>query len=596
MYENELDENLNSAQELFNFFSSDYLKIKQQIPQNPLLIYKKLSFFPFEEVNGGNILHFAVFFGDFEYVKYLISLAKINDENYSSGLISETENLYMCKSEYLEQITNSNFTPLCLAVIRRQYEITKFLLLEGANIEARLYGKQTPLHHATLQNNIPIMKLLLEKGADIDAELKHIGTALQIASISDSLEAVKLLVFMGANIEPNNEIPSPLLLACIHNHLLIVKYLIKMGANINICLDTNKQTPLYVACEKGHFSIVEFLVRNNCEINCVTKDLKTPLHIAILKNHVEIVKFLINNGADILMPATRNHYTCLELAVIENHYELTKLFVSLGLNVNHITYSDAYPSACNSAITPLFLAAFKNNTEIVKYLLSHGADPKLKNSNDYSSVLSIAVHNNNLEMSRCLLNYGVESNLSLTDSIYALSHAISNDNLALVKLLLNYIPTQKIYIYYKYHLLHKAVSHPDIFKYLILALNIDINQVSYHPSPFFLTVFNPDLMKYYIQQGLGNIDSEESELMAFYFVDNNDIDNLKYLLFHGVNINSRMFFNTSFLFHAYYFNNQKLIDLFHSLYANPYLMSDENLTLFDLIDSEESLSIYYDKL
>ena len=100
---------------------------------------------------------------------------------------------------------------------------------------------------------------------------------------------------------------------------------------------------------------------------------------------------------------------------------------------------------------------------------------------------------------------------------------------------------QKIDIYYKYHLLHKAVSHPDIFKYLILALNIDINQVSYFPSPFRLTVFNPNLMKYYIQKGLGNIDSEESELMAFYFLLNNDIENLKFLLFHGVNINSHIF-------------------------------------------------------
>ena len=89
-------------------------------------------------------------------------------------------------------------------------EMIKFLLANGANIEAQNKYSETALHQAIDNlkrfghNRSQVVKLLLANGANIDAQDKKGFTALHRAIRYGLLEVAKLLLEKGANTEVKN--------------------------------------------------------------------------------------------------------------------------------------------------------------------------------------------------------------------------------------------------------------------------------------------------------------------------------------------------------------------------------------------------------
>jgi ankyrin repeat protein len=99
-----------------------------------------------------------------------------------------------------------------------------------------------------------------------------------------------------------------------------------------------KGYPIHRACQQGHLEIVRELVRRGCKVNKIGAQRETPLHSCARswEPTVRIAEFIIQQGCRV---DARN------------------------------TYGD----------TPLSLAAFYDNVDIVRVLLSHGADRSLRN-------------------------------------------------------------------------------------------------------------------------------------------------------------------------------------------------------------------------
>jgi len=171
----------------------------------------------FEASNKGILLEYYVNLGEIDTIRLLL---KHNPE-------------------YVD-IYNTNYfgeTPLFNATETKNYEISKLLLENGADVNAGNFeDNTTSLMNCSFNNDIETTKLLLQYNADPDLTNKYGDTALHMACREGYVEIVKLLLEHNANPYIENKF---------------------MGAN----------TPLKLALREGHQKIVSLLKEKMDENN-----------------------------------------------------------------------------------------------------------------------------------------------------------------------------------------------------------------------------------------------------------------------------------------------------------------------------------------
>jgi ankyrin repeat protein len=101
-------------------------------------------------------------------------------------------------------------------------------------VNMRDYTGQTPLHGAAERGNVAIVRFLLENGAEINAADKDNRIPLHLAAQNGHIEIVKLLIETEAKVEVvDKDNSTPLHLAADKRNWKIVVALLKAGANIN---------------------------------------------------------------------------------------------------------------------------------------------------------------------------------------------------------------------------------------------------------------------------------------------------------------------------------------------------------------------------
>lgn len=121
-----------------------------------------------------------------------------------------------------------------------------------------------------------------------------------------------------------------------------------------------------------------------------------PLHRAVMMGDLHMIAKLIGAGANVNQPNT-THLTR------DLHTEQQEMTTSN----NHI-----------AAFTPLMFAAYLGNTEVVRFLLLHGANVDLKLQDNGKVALTYAVQFKHIETIKCLLMHGARD---AEDQIYQTS-------------------------------------------------------------------------------------------------------------------------------------------------------------------------------
>ena len=135
-------------------------------------------------------------------------------------------------------------------------------------------------------------------------------------------------------------------------------------------------TDLHVACSRGNLPAVRELVVHCSAVDCNFTDIlrDTPLHKACRHGNPETVKILLNKGAT-LDVCNMESAIPLHVACKEGHTDVVKeLLKPERGDVKSLI------AACDHAgNTPILCAVKAGVFEIVKFLLSLGADPNVKN-------------------------------------------------------------------------------------------------------------------------------------------------------------------------------------------------------------------------
>jgi hypothetical protein len=88
-------------------------------------------------------------------------------------------------------------SPLFLAAGEGRLDAVRYLLDQGADVNAREYGGRTALTEAAFSGNAPVIKELLLRGADMNA-VSDAGTPLDVAMQTNHATAIDLLKHYGA--------------------------------------------------------------------------------------------------------------------------------------------------------------------------------------------------------------------------------------------------------------------------------------------------------------------------------------------------------------------------------------------------------------
>ena len=258
------------------------------------------------------------------------------------------------------------------------------------------YTGFTPLHIAIYRKDIEKVKRYLDEGQEVEPDTDTGATPMELAVASGSLELVKLLHEHGADFYSNDEQKRSCLgLAAESRSLDIVQYMLGLNADVNAVYKEGN-TALYYAALNGDVSIVRILIEHGAAIDPVNKDDCTPLEKAAenyikegdsfhankdnIQLYQQTISLLVDAGADINRwrndRASGTRMTVLLQAVTKlgmdrqntkQHAELVQFLLELGANPNLMT---PQKSPLYEVFTP-----FHSSYDIAEVLLDNGADP-----------------------------------------------------------------------------------------------------------------------------------------------------------------------------------------------------------------------------
>jgi len=334
-------------------------------------------------------------------------------------------------------------TALHWAVRSDDLETAALLIRAGANVSAANHDGATPLLLASINGNAAMMEKLIQAGADSNAPLTKYGdTALMMAARTGNTDAIKMLLGpidgkQGAQVNTKETWgdTTALMWAVSERHPAAAKVLLEHGADVNarskfVPSTTGRGfegttpvapqpgqaaeehasgllTPLMFAAREGDLESARLFVAAGADVNAIGGDGKDVLGLAIFNGNYELASFLIDNHAKVNQ-ADAQGFTPLFWAVDRRNMEtppnfpwmvttdplpLIRKLLDAGANPNAVVNNtprarmrDGSPRIVFG--TALMRAAFSGDLELVKLLLSHGADPHIVSKDNETTLMA----------------------------------------------------------------------------------------------------------------------------------------------------------------------------------------------------------------
>jgi ankyrin repeat protein len=317
--------------------------------------------------------------------------------------------------------------------------MVKFLVEKGASLS----DKNSSLAKAAREGQKEMVALLLKSGATADQSSLN-NAVFNSTPYSnqrpkaDFEETVRLLLDAGALSTASSEEAARVLASAIGtrqgpSNPKVVKILLDAGADPQTSYDAidlqgnpKKQTPLAYAKELYAFNggptpeqkkTLELLEKASASTKAHASQPSEALAKAIEAQDVAQMKQLIAAGADV-NGSDKNRNTPLRMALFHGNKEMVRALLDHGADPNHRD---------PSGWTPIMMAS---DGEAVDLLISHGADPLAK-TDDGRGIFQVSPFDTKPSKIEALIRHGVPFDLQ-TDGGSTLMQAARSNNVALI--------------------------------------------------------------------------------------------------------------------------------------------------------------------
>uniref|UniRef100_A0A2K6P1Z0 Ankyrin repeat and SOCS box protein 15 n=1 Tax=Rhinopithecus roxellana TaxID=61622 RepID=A0A2K6P1Z0_RHIRO len=249
-------------------------------------------------------------------------------------------------------------------------DIISLLLKHGGNVHLRDGFGVTPLGVAAEYGHCDVLEHLIHKGGDVLALADDGASVLFEAAGGGNPDCISLLLeYGGSGNVPNRAGHLPIHRAAYEGHYLALKYLIP--ATSKNAIRKSGLTPIHSAADGQSAQCLELLIENGFDVNTLLADhisqsyddeRKTALYFAVSNNDVRCTEVLLAAGAD----PNLDPLNCLLVAVRANNYEIVRLLLSHGANVN------CYFMHVNDTRFPSVIQYALNDEVMLRLLLNNG--------------------------------------------------------------------------------------------------------------------------------------------------------------------------------------------------------------------------------
>ncbi|PVD33495.1 hypothetical protein C0Q70_04751, partial [Pomacea canaliculata] len=403
------------------------------------------------DANGDTVLHLAARNDHWKIVKYLVQLGVGTDSPDSDGFsvlhraataMEETAGgvlLYILKrNPDLHKRTRQGDTAVHLAARHRQWDAVKLLTKYGANI---------------LDNDSESTTVLQRMIACPDSTGQQIcilRSLVKTCSVEQLSKSYGLLLFQ----------------AC---RLNVVRFLLDHGVSIHQRDSEGLSLLHHVAKTRECLSIkmtqhLQYFLEKGIGLEDRCPNGNTPLHFAAKFDNWDMVIYLVERGACIQDPDSDGVYVLQRLAMYseygEKHSELLRLLITNGADV---TIRD-----CNDNST-LHLSAKGNNWSFVRQIIQETGDLNIDElDSDGYNILHRLAQSEHSELVEDVLNRGCNVEALSRDGDTCLLLAAKRDNWTFVKSVLGHVFNRK-------HSDNKAMKEHLHTLDVIISSGVDVN-------------------------------------------------------------------------------------------------------------------------
>jgi ankyrin repeat protein len=257
---------------------------------------------------------------------------------------------------------------------------------------------------------------LIQKGSDVNAKERRGGaTPLMHAAAIGSLDAMRLLIDKGADVNARNAAGATALMWAATD-LAKVRLLVDRGADINVESTLGHTALELAAMSDSSAETVRLLLAHGANPKAVDRMLKmSTLHAAALGNDSDSFRQLVAAGVDVNATDVIG-FTPLMYAAQNGNLEVVKLLLSKGANVNVVSAPPGGLPVKNGVIqlgqmTPLLLASAGSSVDVVKTLVAAGANVNVKEARGMTPLMAaVSTDHGDLNILKALLAAGADVN------------------------------------------------------------------------------------------------------------------------------------------------------------------------------------------
>jgi ankyrin repeat protein len=282
------------------------------------------------------------------------------------------------------------------------------------------YNYTPPLHFAVREGHLPVAKYLIEQGADLSYRTYPFADSLlTMARDRDHHEVAQFLLDLLSQRFPVVEGLADFLSTAHSGDQARVKLMLDQDPALARASTDTGDTALHKAVEGEHVDVAIALLDAGASIDAVRDDGMRPINCALNLRSRELFSTLLSRGAA---------YNIYHAAVAGDSDHVRS---ELRRDSSLANFEDS------SGNRPVSAAARRNDLEMVKLLIEHGADPSLPEKGaPLGQALWVAVYQRQPEMAKLLLEHGANPNTAPESSGSALFQARGDDYLT--RLLIEY--------------------------------------------------------------------------------------------------------------------------------------------------------------